>query len=235
MTDEWERQVKAQIKRRYAGLSGSAEDGAAKSIAHGYPPELISTLPPALTAWYSGCGYLFESLDFRGDETVVDLGAGAGLDSWIAASHLANGTVFSVDMTFEIINRQSINSQIINRQSINYLCADIEALPLEDSCADLVIANASFNLTISKEKAFAEAFRILKPGGRLLARALVKNGELPAEVLSDPLSYNTSLGGALEEEELIAEIKRAGFEKIAISDHQDFSYVQSVKIEARRA
>ena len=98
-----------------------------------------------------------------------------------------------------------------------------------------MIANASFNLTISKEKAFAEAFRILKPGGRLLARDLVKNGELPAEVLSDPLSYNTSLGGALEEEELIAEIKRAGFEKIAISDHQDFSYVQSVKIEASRA
>tara|TARA_B100000315_G_scaffold245251_1_gene270921 strand:+ start:3990 stop:4679 length:690 start_codon:yes stop_codon:yes gene_type:complete len=229
MTSEWEQQIKAQIKRRYAGLESSAEDGAAKAVAHGYPAELISELPPALAAGYSGCGYLFEGLDFKGDETVVDLGSGAGLDSYIATLQLTNGTVISIDMTIEMLEKVNL------RLSINYLCADIEALPLKDSCADLVIANASFNLAISKTKAFAEAYRVLKSGGRLVARDLVKEGELPAEVLTDPLSFNTSLGGALEEDALIAEIAKAGFEDITLSDHKEFSYVQSVKIQAIRA
>jgi len=230
MASDWEQQIKALIRQRYAGLESSAEDGAAKAIEHGYPAELIDTLPDDLITGYSGCGYLFEGLEFKGDETVVDLGAGAGLDSYIAASHLPNGIVISVDMTIQMLEKVNSRQSLINLL-IN-LCADIEALPLGDSCADLVIANASFNLTISKAKAFIEAHRILKPGGRLVARDLVKDGELPPEVLSDPLSFNTSLGGALEEEALIAEIKKAGFENITLSDHRNFSYVQSVKIEA---
>ena len=253
MTSDWEQQIKAQIRQRYAGLSGSAEDGATKAIEHGYPADLISEIPGDLIAGYSGCGYLFEDLDFKGNETVVDLGAGAGLDSYIAASQLTDGMVISVDMTIEMLvnSRQSLinllqknemgtgivvkkvaKSASISRQSLINLCADIEALPLKNACADLVMANASFNLTISKEKAFAEAYRILKPGGRLVARDLVKDGELPAEVLSDPLSYNTSLGGALAEDALITEISKAGFKDVTLSDHREFSYVQSVKIIA---
>ena len=229
MTDDWEQQIKAQIRQRYVVQAGDATKGTARTIEHGYPAELINELPPVLVAAYSGCGYLFAGLEFKGNETVVDLGAGAGLDSWIVASHLTNGTVYSVDMTFEMLEK--VNSQQL---TINLLpiCADIENVPLADCCADLVIANASFNLAISKEHAFAEAHRILKPGGRLVARDLIKEGELPPEILTDPLSYNTSLGGALEEHELAAEMAKAGFKNIAVSDHWEFSYVQSVKIEA---
>jgi len=226
MTDDWERQVKAQIRQRYAGQTGNAKIGAEKAIAQGYPAELISGLPPELVAGYSGCGYLFDGLDFNAGETVVDLGAGAGLDSWIAASQLSHGTVISVDMTIEMLKKVNDQQLIIN------LCADIEALPLENACADVVIANASFNLAIDKAKAFGEARRVLKTGGRLMARDLIREGELPSEVLADPLSYNTSLGGALKEADLITRIEEAGFSEVSVTDHRPFSYVQSVKITA---
>ncbi|MBT3990381.1 MAG: methyltransferase domain-containing protein [Rhodospirillaceae bacterium] len=229
MTSSWETQVKAQIRRRYAVQAEAAGNGAEKAIEAGYPAELIAGLTPALTASYSGCGYLFDGLNFEGDETVVDLGAGAGLDSFIAAKQLSNGRVVSVDMTYEML--QKVNSQQL---SINLLCADIEYLPVLSGCADVVIANASFNLAISKTAAFSEAYRVLKEGGKLVARDLIKTEELPAEVLTDPLSFNTSLGGALEEEALSAEIEKAGFKDVSISDHRPFSYVTSVKIEARK-
>ncbi len=228
MTEDWETQVKAQIQRRYANAPAS-EAGGTKAIEHGYPTAVISALPSELAASYSGCGYLFEGLDVRGDETIVDLGCGAGVDSFIAAQQLTSGHVIAVDMTIEMLEK--VNSQQL---SINLLCADIEYLPLKDLCADVVIANASFNLALSKEKAFREAFRVLRSGGKLAARDLIRTEDLPAEVLTDPLSYNTSLGGALEEEALIAEIEKAGFKDVTISDHRPFSYVHSVKIEATK-
>jgi SAM-dependent methyltransferase len=226
MTETWEQQVKAQIRRRYANQIG--ENGAAKAIEHGYPSDLIESLPPALIEGYSGCGYLFEGLEFSGDETVVDLGSGAGVDSYIASTRLPRGTVISVDMTFEMLPKINYQQLLIN------ICGDIEYLPLADACADIIIANASFNLAISKEKAFAEAFRVVKSNGKLVARDLIKTEDLPAEVLSDPLSYNTSLGGALEEDALISEIEKAGFKNVTLSDHRPFSYVHSVKIEAMK-
>jgi arsenite methyltransferase len=231
MTSSWESQVKAQIKRRYAvqaeAVSKTPGNGAEKAIEAGYPLDLIESLPPALTASYSGCGYLFKGLNFKGDETLIDLGAGAGLDSYIAAQHIPNGQVISVDMTYEMLATMTAQ-----QSSIKLLCADIEYLPLQDASADMVIANASINLAISKEKVARETFRVLKEGGLLVARDLIKTEELPAEVLTDPLSYNTSLGGTLEEAALIAEIEKAGFKEVRISDHRPFSYVHSVKIEA---
>ncbi len=233
MTSDWETQVKAQIRRRYAQQikaqadSKPSTNGATKAIEAGYPAELIASLPPALVASYSGCGYLFRDFNFSGVETMVDLGSGAGLDSFIAAQQISKGRVFSVDMTFEMLAQ-------LKAENIYPLCADIEHLPLHDQCADVVIANASFNLAISKEKAFREAFRILRKGRILVARDLIKIEDLPAEVLTDPLSFNTSLGGALEEDALISEIEKAGFEDVSITDHRPFSYVHSVKIEATK-
>ncbi|MDC0196747.1 methyltransferase domain-containing protein, partial [Gammaproteobacteria bacterium] len=134
---------------------------------------------------------------------------------------------FSVDMTFEMLSNHNINN-------IKRICADMEYLPIINSQIDLIIANASFNLSISKEKAFNEAFRVLKENGRLVMRDIIKIADLPQEILSDPLSYNTSLGGALDEDSLRSIIENAGFLDIIISDYQAFSYVVSVKIEARK-
>jgi SAM-dependent methyltransferase len=228
MLSDWEKQIKRQIKRRYASQAERhRSNGDAEAIEDGYPAELIANLPNGLTANYSGCGYLFSNLKFNGTETVINLGAGAGLDSFIVAKQVSNGLVISIDMTFEMLTST-------RQKNIHNLCADIEYLPVDDACADIVIANASFNLTVSKESAFKEAFRSLKNGGRLVARDLIKIEELPAEVLTDPLSYNTSLGGALKEDALIAELEKAGFVDVVISDHRPFSYVHSIMLEATK-
>lgn len=226
----WEQQVKEQIRRRYAALN-FPPDGANRAVKAGYPAELIAQAPDWLTASYAGCGYLFDDIALQGDEVVVDLGCGAGLDSYFASRMLADeGRVIAIDMTMEMLALV----EDLPTSNIYPLAGDIEYLPVADGIADLVIANASFNLTLDKNKAFGEAYRVLKKGGRLEACDLVKDGDLPPEILTDPLSYNTSLGGALEEEKLIAEIKKVGFADAKISGHRPFSYVHSVKIEARK-
>ena len=156
---------------------------------------------------------------------VLDLGSGIGLDSYIASTFLSTGKVFSLDMTYEVLSNHNTNK-------INSICADMEYLPIENCCINIIIANASFNLSINKERAFNEAFRVLKNSGRLVMRDIIKVEELPQEILIDPLSFNTSLGGAIDELSLKSKLGKAGFVDIIISDRQNFSYVESVKIEA---
>ena len=227
MESNWERKLKSQIRRRYAKQSKTASEGKKKAINIGYPPSLLGELPSTVVANYSGCGYLFNGVNFNGNEIVIDLGCGSGLDSYISSKYLNTGKVISIDMTFEALSKNKV-------QNILPLCADIEFLPISDHSADIVIANACFNLTISKKRAFEEAFRILRNNGRLVIRDLVKVKELPPEVISDPLSYSTSLGGVLDEQTLISIINKTGFTKISCTDYQNFSYVQSIKIEATK-
>ena len=227
MISDWEIQIKAQIKRRFAQQSANQSSNINKLMMSGYPSNLIQKLPSNLAKQYSGCGYLFNNMSFVGNETVLDLGSGAGIDSYIASTFLNTGKVFSVDMTFEMLSNHNVHN-------IKRICADIEYLPIINSQIDLIIANASFNLSINKEKAFSEAFRVLKANGRLVMRDIIKVTDLPQEILADPLSYNTSLGGALDEDSLRSYIENAGFLDIIISDYRVFSYVVSVKIEARK-
>lgn len=114
------------------------------------------------------------------------------------------------------------------------LAADMEQLPLADGIADLVLANASFNLALDKHAAFAEAARILRPGGRLVARDLVLDGPLPPEIAQNSAAWNTSLGGVLDQDDLYEALRAAGFVDIRISHHQPFSVVAAVRIQAVR-
>jgi ubiquinone/menaquinone biosynthesis C-methylase UbiE len=113
------------------------------------------------------------------------------------------------------------------------IAGDMERLPLANACCDLVIANASFNLALDPHTAFAEAARILRPGGRLHVMDLVREAELPAELLADPMGHNTSLGGVMRERDLHAVVSAAGFADVAIHRHRPFPPVIAVQIEAR--
>ena len=247
----WERQVKAQIRKRYAAIAGKGGPigGAAdKALDAGYPAQWLEklrleklrlekprldNLPTDLAASYSGCGYLFEDLDISGAGVVVDLGAGAGFDACFAGD-AGPGLVIAVDFTPEMLARVASAAAALSLTNVRALGGDMEALPLAAEIADIVLANASFNLTLDKPKAFAEAWRILRPGGRLIARDLVRDGELPREVLEDPQGFNTSLGGAVEEGKLADIIAAAGFEDVCISHHRKFSYLTAVRIEASK-
>lgn len=230
----WAAQVKDQIRKRYsrlAGENGFPPGGADRVLAAGYPEADIATLPAGLADGYSGCGYLLDGVDLSGVHIAVDLGCGAGLDARLMAGQLApDAIVIALDFTAAMLRRVDTIKDA-SAASLLPVAGDMEQLPLADGCADLVTANAAFNLTLDKTLAFSEAARVLRPGGRLIARDLIKDRDIPQEVLQDPLSSSTSLGGVVTEAELRAAIRAAGLVGVQISGHEVFSYVTSVRIE----
>lgn len=192
----------------------------------GYPEPFLDGLPGPVVDSFCGCGNPLEGLDLSGVRVVVDLGCGAGLDTRLAAGLLASGSmVVGLDLTPGML-------ALANTERVRAVAGDMENLPLADEIADLVLANASLNLALDKPAAFAEAFRVLKPGGRLVARDLVRQGEIPLEIMEDPLAWNTSLGGVLNECDLQDALEAAGFSNVRLSGHRPFPPVVSIRLEA---
>jgi len=235
---DWSAEIKARIRRRYARLAGGTDvpsAGARRMREHGYPEAEIERVPPQLAAAYSGCGFPLAGVDFANVRHVIDVGCGIGIDAWCAASEMGSGgTVIAVDMTAAMLRLLGLARArgFPTGCWIFPVAGDLERIPLASGVADLVVANASFNLAVDKEAAFREAFRVLKAGGQLAARDLVLEKPLPREVLEDPLADVTSLGGVLPEAELRHAIKSAGFADVRIADHRPFSYVVSVQLTA---
>jgi arsenite methyltransferase len=227
----WSNEIKARIRRRYAQLAGvGGRAGARRMRRDGYPEGVLERVPEDLAAGYSGCGFPLADVNFARVRCAVDLGCGVGVDAWWAASEMPPGSaVIALDMTVGMLRAARA---VTAASAIFPLAADLEQIPLAPKVADLVFANASFNLAVDKRAAFSEALRILKPGGQLAARDLVLGEPLPREVLEDPLADVTSLGGVVPEAELRRVIEDAGFADLRIGDHRPFSYVVSVQLMA---
>jgi SAM-dependent methyltransferase len=225
--------VKSLIRRRYAKRATSGDepaDGRRRAVRAGYASAKLDRLPRAVVAAWSGCGDLGADRAAAGARIVVDLGAGSGVDALIAASGDAPpALVIALDLTPEM-------TRLVGDAHGNVLpvAGDFEGLPLADSVCDVVIANAAFNLALDRETAFCEAYRILRPGGRLHIRDLVLGDELPAGLLEDPMGWSASLGGVPTEEELEAAVRGAGFVDIAVSGRRAFPPVISVMIDATK-
>lgn len=234
----WAAQLKQRIRRRYSELGSEharVPGARQRMLDAGYPPALVDRLPAEVIAAWRGCGDPLEGLRLAGVRLAVDIGCGAGIDAGRLASQLeAGGAVLALDMTLPLLCLlQRANAGPIRPTSqVWSVAGDRETLPLASAIADLVIANATFNLAIDRAAAFSEAWRILKPGGRLSARDLVRKGELPREILEDPLADVTSLGGTPTEDALHAELTDAGFRNIQIRGHRPFACVSSVAIDA---
>ena len=142
--------------------------------------------------------------------------------------------VVALDLAPSMVVRARETADLVEGAAPRLLAADMELLPLGDASADLVLANASFNLVLDKRVAFAEAARILRPGGRLIARDLVRDGPLSVEIMQNSAAWNTSLGGVLDQPELDACLQAAGFVDVQISHHQPFSVVAAVRVQAMR-
>ena len=236
----WEEQVKSFVRKRYAHLAEAhafPEGGAQRALGAGYPACFIDGLPERVPSSYCGCGYLLEGVDLAGVQTAVELGCGAGLDARLLSEKLEEGaSLFAVDFAPQMLQRTReafVGVDVGAR--VHLLAGDMENIPIMDGVADVVSANASFNLTVNKKKALAEAHRILKPGGRLVVRELIREGELPGEIALDPQAWNASLGGVCEQAEWESLLAGAGFCDIDISGHAPFRPVVSVRIHARKA
>ncbi|MBI1725486.1 MAG: methyltransferase domain-containing protein [Candidatus Tectomicrobia bacterium] len=228
---EWSAQVKDFVRGRYTHLASAhayPPGGRARAREAGYPPAWVDALPERVAGAYCGCGYALEGVDLAGVRLAVDLGCGAGLDARLLAERLG-GRVLAVDFSLAALRRAREAAGVIP------LAGDMERLPIRDGTADLVLANASLNLTVDKAAALAEAARILRPGGRLVAREMVRAGALPPEIARDPSAWNASLGGVPEEEEWRALVLRVGFAQVRISHHRPFAPVTAVRIEAVKA
>jgi SAM-dependent methyltransferase len=228
-SSSWQGQVKGQIRRRYERVAKVGLDrgkGAGRPHMARYPRRFLELLPRSVVDAYCGCGNPLDGLDLSGVRVAVDLGCGAGIDTRLLSGLLDKGSiVIGLDMTPAML-------ALGRNEQVQGVAADMEKLPLADGVADLLLANASFNLTLDKAAAFQEAHRVLKPGGRLVARDLIRQQELPREIMEDPLAWNTSLGGVLEERELMDVLVAAGFSESRISDHRSFPPVISIRLEA---
>ncbi len=236
----WADEIKARIRQRYARLIEDRDfppGGASRILDAGYPPRVLDRLPEELIAAYRGCGFPLAGLRLAEVRLAVDLGCGAGIDAlWMASEMGADATIIALDMTLPMLRMASKlqTRDALTAGSVWPVAGDMEHLPLASGIADLVVANASFNLTVDKTAAFSEACRILKPGGRLAVRELVREGELPREILEDPLADVTSLGGTITEEALRCAVVEAGFMDVRITGHRPFSCVLSVQLNAAK-
>ncbi len=164
-----------------------------------------------------GCGNPVALASLKEGETVVDLGAGGGIDAFLASKRVGDsGRVIGIDMTEDMVEKARMNAEKGGFKNIQFKLGDIEKIPLEDNVADCVISNCVINLAEDKQKVFKEAFRILKDGGRLMVSDMVLVGDLPKSVLESAEMYAGCIAGALKKEDYIGKIKRAGFKRVVI-------------------
>jgi SAM-dependent methyltransferase len=194
--------------------------GISKNI--GYSEEELKAVPEGANLGL-GCGNPVAFASLREGETVLDLGSGAGLDSFLAASKVGkNGRVIGVDMTPEMIERARENARKGSYGNVEFRLGEIENLPVADNSADVAISNCVINLVPDKRKVFKETFRVLKPGGRLMVSDIVLLKELPDFIKDSIEAYIGCLSGAIMRDEYIGAIKAAGFQDVRIIDEASF-------------
>ena len=188
----------------------------------GYTEEEIKAVPGGANLGL-GCGNPVAFASLREGETVLDLGAGAGFDCFLAADRVGkNGKVIGVDMTPEMLEKARGNVRKGNYANVEFRLGEIENLPVADNSVDAVISNCVINLAPDKRKVFEEAYRILKLGGRLMVSDIVLLKELPDFVKNSIEAYIGCISGAIIRDKYIEAVKGAGFQGVRIIDEASF-------------
>jgi SAM-dependent methyltransferase len=183
-------EIRAAVEQRFAQVARSPDQekkfpiGPASARKLGYHPQEIDSLPASVTESFCGVGNPLCLGEVRPGQTVLDLGSGAGLDSLLAARRVGpTGKVVGVDLCPEMVEKARRNADLLGLNNVEFLHAGIEKVPLPDGSVDVVISNGVFNLCPNKPGVLAEAFRVLRPGGRLqMADILLHDDVTPEEV-----------------------------------------------------
>ncbi|MGE5508317.1 MAG: arsenite methyltransferase [Chitinophagales bacterium] len=181
-----------------------------------------------------GCGNPVALASLKEGETVLDLGAGGGFDCFLAARQVgAKGKVIGVDMTPDMVEKARRNAQQGGYTNVEFRLGEIENLPVADNSVDVIISNCVINLTINKRRVFDEAFRVLKPGGRLMVSDIVLLQPLPEELQKSIRAYVGCVSGAELESSYLECIRHAGFSNVEVVGEEHFpvdfltSYVEA--------
>ncbi|OGP87399.1 MAG: arsenite S-adenosylmethyltransferase [Deltaproteobacteria bacterium RBG_16_48_10] len=188
----------------------------------GYSDEELKAAPEGANLGL-GCGNPVALASLQDGETVLDLGSGAGFDCFLAANKVGEkGKVIGVDMTPEMIEKAKENANKNNYGNVEFRLGDIEKLPVGDGSVDVVMSNCVINLLPDKGKIFREAFRVLKPGGRVMISDIVLLKELPKPIRESIEAYIGCVSGAIMKDEYLEKMETAGFEDVRVIDETTF-------------
>lgn len=200
--------------------SGNTTKSISKAI--GYTEEEMESVPDGANLGL-GCGNPIALASLAEGETVLDLGSGAGFDCFLAANRVGkSGKVIGVDMTPEMLEKARENAEKGGYQNVEFRLGEIENLPAADNSVDVIISNCVINLSPDKKEVFGEAFRVLKPGGRLMVSDIVLLKELPDFIRNSVAAYVGCISGALMKNEYLAAITEAGFQEVQVLDEAIF-------------
>ncbi len=218
------------------------------SVGLGYSDEDVAVIPEGANMGL-GCGNPQAIAALKPGEVVVDLGCGGGFDAFLAARQVGpDGRVIGVDMTPDMISKARKNVEKSDFKNVDIRLGEIEHLPIADSSVDVIISNCVINLSPEKRQVFADAFRVLKSGGRLAISDIVATAPLPESALNDPALISGCLSGASTIDDHLAMLEAAGFVDIVITEKPESrafiadwapdsgleEYVVSATIEARK-
>lgn len=189
----------------------------------GYSGEEMSAVPDGANLGL-GCGNPTALASLKEKETVLDLGSSAGFDSFLAARKVGSaGKVIGVDMTPEMIDKARANAKKGGFDNVEFRLGEIENLPVADGHVDVVISNCVINLAPDKDRVFAESFRVLKPGGRMMISDIVLLRELPTQIKDSVDAYVGCISGSIMKDAYLGKIEKAGFVDIEIMAENSFA------------
>jgi len=202
------------------GSTNSAQDISRKI---GYSEEELKAVPEGANLGL-GCGNPVALASLKEGEVVLDLGSGAGFDCFLAANQVGKtGKVIGVDMTPEMLEKARENARKVNSANVEFRLGEIENLPVADRSVDVVISNCVINLSPNKRRVFQEAFRVLRPGGKLMVSDIVLLKELPEEIRNSVTAYVGCVAGAVTKKEYLEAIQAAGFGETNVLGEATFS------------
>src|SRR5277367_2128570 len=228
MTD---RDLKSVVKERYGDAAARVASGGSSCCgatpaagscgdpitSNLYDAAQSGEIPAAAMAASLGCGNPTALAKLNAGETVLDLGSGGGIDVLLSGRRVGpTGKAYGLDMTDEMLALANANKESAGAKNVEFLKGEIEHIPLPDNSVDVVISNCVINLSADKDRVLREAFRVLKPGGRLAVSDVVTRGEIPADVRQNMLLWVGCIAGALDDYQYVAKLAKAGFDGIDI-------------------
>jgi len=195
-----------------AGAAVEPQDELARGL---YDIDETGDLPPEAVLASLGCGNPTALADLRPGEVVLDLGSGGGIDVLLSARRVGpTGKAYGLDMTDEMLALARKNQATAGATNVEFLKGEIEHIPLPDASVDVIISNCVVNLSTDKDRALAEAYRVLRPGGRVAISDVLFQGDMsrvPAGLMQDVEAWSGCIAGALEEQDFLARLRKAGF------------------------
>ena len=223
--------IKEHVKKRYGEIAQTECSNCSPSCCSssscgtppqyvawkiGYSPDDIESVPEESVLGL-GCGNPVALASLKEGETVLDLGSGGGIDVFLASKKVGpTGKVIGIDMTEEMVAKAKAIASKHGYKNVEFRLGEIESLPVEDATVDVIISNCVINLAPDKLKVFLEAYRVLKPNGRLMVSDLVTQGTLPEDVKNSFDAWAGCIAGALEKGEYLDKIKQARFTNVKI-------------------